>query len=131
MFQIGANGTISGIPYNFSTFSFIDNVSLNHDAGHWYLHWFVPKFRNSNKYSYINRRRRLFERKVLVNIPYLDPVYYDEFTLTVTEEDGLSAEDDLGSYSFDFNVETFGTEKQTRTGVFVRLDRSQYQVSSY
>jgi hypothetical protein len=131
LFQVGATGSISGIPYDFSNYSFIDYVSIEHDAGHWFMDWFIPKFRNSNKKTYINRRRKLSERKVLVNIPYVGPIYYDEFTLAVREEDAVTANEDLGSYSFNISVETFGTEKQTKTGVFVRLDRAQYPITSY
>lgn len=127
--QLGTTGDINGIPFNVSTYDFINYAYFSHHAGDWYWYWYEFRFRNSNKSTYINRRRKISERKILVTIPLVGPVYYDEFNINAVEEDPL-ADDVLGSHSFHLSHQ-FGGEWELGTGIFVVVDYKDYPLSSY
>jgi hypothetical protein len=107
--------------------------SVNHDVGHWYMDWFVPKFRNSNKKTFVNARRRASERYFLYDVPFYGLVYYDEFQIRIVEEDVVTSNDVLvDNRSFNLKTQTFGVEWNIwENKVWIQLDYKDFPSNSY
>jgi len=131
-FNLAADLNLQVNPYN------LYNQTVYHDAGYWYWYWYTLKFKNSNKWTGINYKRKWVDRQTYLDLDGLFgteglEIYNNIFRLSVEEEDPISNQIYFDEH-YNFLTYPYGNERKFSADggdFYLVIERGFYPVTSF